>query len=103
MSVEKETTKKSGPESELRQDIVTGDWVVIATGRAKRPDAFVQAERIPAREEFDPFENPEESGQEKDVLIYRRDDGDWSLRVFPNKFPAFSRGKPVKEPHLVLR
>ena len=97
MSAEKETTKKTGPESELRQDIVTGDWVVIATGRAKRPDAFAHVERVLAREEFDPFEHPEESGQEKDVLIYRRDDGDWSLRVFPNKYPAFSRGKPVKE------
>lgn len=92
-----EKTKKTSQESELRQDIVTGDWVVIATGRAKRPDAFIQPERIIARDENDPFENPEESGQEKDVLIYRRDDGDWSLRVFPNKYPAFSRGKAVKE------
>lgn len=92
-----EKTKKAAQESELRQDIVTGDWVVIATGRAKRPDAFVQTERVSAREEFDPFENPEESGQEKDVLVYRREDGDWSLRVIPNKFPAFSRGKPMKE------
>lgn len=91
-----EKTKVS-PESELRQDIVTGDWVVIATGRAKRPDAFVQSERTPATEEFDPFEDPEASGQEKDVLIYRLEDGDWSLRVLPNKYPAFSRGKPVRE------
>ncbi|MBP7060803.1 MAG: DUF4921 family protein [Candidatus Moranbacteria bacterium] len=91
-----EKTKGSTRESELRQDLVTGDWVVIATGRAKRPDAFVQ-ERISAHEDFDPFENPEESGQEKDVLIYRQASGDWSLRVIPNKFPAFSRGKPVKE------
>ncbi len=92
-----EKTKKVSQESELRQDIVTGDWVVIATGRAKRPDAFVHTERVAAREEFDPFENPEESDQEKDVLVYRREDGDWSLRVIPNKFPAFSRGKPMKE------
>jgi UDPglucose--hexose-1-phosphate uridylyltransferase len=92
-----EKVKKTSQDSELRQDIVTGDWVVIATGRAKRPDAFVQTERIAAREENDPFEHPEESGQEKDVLIYRQDNGDWSLRVFPNKYPAFSRGKAVKE------
>lgn len=93
----KEVSKHSDSQSELRQDIVTGDWVVIATGRAKRPDAFVQIDRIAAHDEIDPFADFEASGQEKDVLIYRRDDGDWSLRVIPNKYPAFSRGKPVKE------
>ncbi len=95
---QEKTIKESPQESELRQDIVTGDWVVIATGRAKRPDAFKQMERIPTETAVaDPFENPESSEQEKDVLIYRREDGDWSLRVFPNKYPAFSRGKAVKE------
>lgn len=92
-----ENSNKTSHESELRQDIVTGDWVVIATGRAKRPDAFVQTERIPANDASDPFEDPEASGQEKDVLIYRRDSGDWSLRVIPNKYPAFSRGRSVKD------
>lgn len=92
-----EKTKIATPDSELRQDIVTGDWVVIATGRAKRPDDFVVQERIPATDDHDPFENPEESGQEKDLLIYRRDDGDWSLRVFPNKYPVVSSGRVAKE------
>lgn len=67
--------------SELRQDIITGDWVVIATGRAKRPDEFVSPRKESTSHE-DPFENPEESGQEEDVLIYRQNDNDWSLRVF---------------------
>ncbi len=92
-----EKTKESSQLSELRQDLVTGDWVVIATGRAKRPDAFIQAERLLAREEADPFLDPDASGQEKDVLIYRQASGDWSLRVFPNRYPAFSRGQAVKE------
>ena len=35
-------------------------------------------------------------GKEKDVLVYRRGDGDWSLRVIPNKYPAFSRGKTLR-------
>lgn len=97
MMGQEEKIEKTAPESELRQDIVTGDWVVIATGRAKRPDSFVRTERIVAHDEIDPFADPEASAQEKDVLIYRRPDGDWSLRVFPNKYPAFSRGKAVKE------
>jgi len=95
--VEKKHDASSAYESELRQDIVTGDWVVIATGRARRPDDFVKPDRIPSIEGADPFENPEASGQEKDVLVYQRSDGDWSLRVIPNKYPAFSRGRAVKE------
>lgn len=84
--------------SELRQDIVTGDWVVIATGRSKRPDEFALAmKRAEDIDRSDPFEHPEESGQEKDILIYRLPDGDWSVRVFPNKYPAFTRGRAVKD------
>jgi UDPglucose--hexose-1-phosphate uridylyltransferase len=91
-----ETNKKNKiSHSELRQDIVTGDWVVIATGRAKRAEDFIQDER---KDEDNGIENclfcdPEKTGQEKDVLIYKKENGEWSLRVFPNKFPAFSRGE----------
>jgi galactose-1-phosphate uridylyltransferase len=93
---EKNTT--GGYQSELRQDIVTGDWVVIATGRAKRPDEFASATpRAQDTDPSDPFAHPEESGQEKDILVYRLPDGDWSLRVFPNKYPAFTRGRAVKD------
>ncbi len=93
-----EEKKKIEYHSELRQDIVTGDWVVIATGRAKRPDEFAAAEkRAVDIDPFDPFENPEASGQEQDLLIYRLPDGDWSVRVFPNKYPAFTRGRAVKD------
>ncbi len=91
-------TKPKIPASELRQDVVTGDWVVIATGRAKRPDDFKAVHRAEADQDVDqcPFENPEESGQEKDVLIYRDGSDEWTLRVFPNKYPAFSKGRLVK-------
>ena len=85
--------------SELRQDLVTGDWVVIATGRAKRPDEFAAHKRSKIEEDSEKpciFCYPEESGQEKDVLIYEKSNGDWSLRIFPNKYPAFSRGKKIR-------
>jgi len=89
--MKEETKKQQNKISELRQDLVTGDWVVIATGRSKRPEEFAIKERIVEKE--DPskkcfFCYPEETGQEKDVLIYENGD-DWSLRVFPNKYPAF--------------
>ena len=79
--------------SELRQDLVTGDWVVIATGRSKRPEEFAVKEKIKEKEDPEKkcfFCYPEETGQEKDVLLYQNG-SDWSLRVFPNKYPAFSQ------------
>jgi UDPglucose--hexose-1-phosphate uridylyltransferase len=94
-----ETQKEKNKISELRQDLVTGDWVVIATGRAKRPDEFAANKRDVIEEDPDKlcfFCNPEETGQAKDVLIYETSGGDWSLRVFPNKYPAFSRGKKTR-------
>ncbi len=94
---EKTKKKEKNNISELRQDLVTGDWVVIAVGRAKRPEEFAQLERAEATDKDD-IENcffcePEKTGQEKDVLIYKTSQKDWTLRVFPNKYPAFSRGK----------
>lgn len=89
---------KNQPASDLRQDIVSGDWVVIATGRAKRPDEFSVFQRIQDEKGIEQclFEDPVASGQEKDVLIYHKSDGDWTLRVFPNKYPSFSAGKSGK-------
>ncbi|MEI9966339.1 MAG: galactose-1-phosphate uridylyltransferase [Candidatus Moraniibacteriota bacterium] len=95
---EKKTTTNSHPISELRQNIITGEWVVIATGRAKRPHDFQTSAPAPEPDlSNDPFDDPEGSGQEKDVLVYRTEDGDWSLRVFPNKFPAFVRDAVPEE------
>jgi UDPglucose--hexose-1-phosphate uridylyltransferase len=85
--------------SELRQDLVTGDWVVIATGRAKRPEEFSAHKREEVKEDPDKpcfFCYPKETGQVEDVLIYQNEESDWSLRVFPNKYPAFSRGKSTR-------
>ena len=87
--------------SELRQDLVTGDWVVIANSRGKRPDDFRSDAKASdnSSQESCLFCDPVASGQEKDVLIYNTQDGDWSLRIFPNKFPAFSRPTGGKIQH----
>jgi UDPglucose--hexose-1-phosphate uridylyltransferase len=97
VSENKETNKNKI--TELRQDLVTGDWVIIATGRSKRPEEYAAQKREEVQEESGKkcfFCYPEETGQEKDVLIYRNSIGEWTLRVFPNKYPAFSRGKRIK-------
>lgn len=83
--------------SEIRQDIVTGDWVIIATSRAKRPEEYRCATKQQDHPGHDvgtcPFESPETSGQENDTLVYRKSDGEWTLRVFGNKYPAVSPGE----------
>ncbi len=91
-------TKIKSNASELRQDLITGDWVVIATGRAKRPEDFAKNERKKDDVEIENclFEDPEKSGQEKDVLIYKKSNGEWTLRVFPNKYPAFITSKKIE-------
>lgn len=63
--------------SELRQDLVSGDWVVVSPGRAKRPH----------QPKTCPFENLEKSGQ-KPVLTYGNHK-DWQLKIVENKYPAF--------------
>ncbi len=58
--------------SELRQDIVSGDWIVIAPRRSKRPDQFIKKEkRIKAPINRCPFENPQKSGHGEPILLYK--------------------------------
>lgn len=79
------------PPSELRQDLVTDEWVVIATGRAKRPDAYIKKDKPELKQSKKdcPFEDPQASGNAEPLLIYK-DKEDWSLQVIPNKYPALS-------------
>lgn len=86
--------------SELRLDLVSQDWVVIATGRAKRIETFKREgkAREEAPKESCPFCNIYTQG--KPTLIFSNgkkvslSDGgeipkDWTIIVVPNKFPAF--------------
>ncbi len=91
--------EKLNNNSELRQDLVTGDWVIIATGRMKRPEDFSSqnqediSQKPRSNEDLSQcfFCYPEKTGQKKDVLIYRNSQGEWTLRVFPNKYPILSQ------------
>ncbi len=87
---------------ELRQDIVTGQWVVIATERAKRPSDFERTRpaRLPNEVDDCPFCPGHEHMTPLEVLAVRPEDGapntpGWQVRVFPNKFPAFETGSAV--------
>lgn len=76
--------------SELRRDLVTGDWVIIAPERAKRPDEFLRKpDRTPTPKETCPFEDLQKTGNWPPILAIP-DAENWRIVVIPNKFPALS-------------
>jgi UDPglucose--hexose-1-phosphate uridylyltransferase len=91
--------------SELRFDIVSKDWVVIATGRARRPETFKKEKRktIEAPQKDCPFCHLDT--QAKPTLVFSHGKKienikgipkDWTLVVIPNKFPAVLPGESLK-------
>lgn len=82
--------KKPKLVSELRQDLVSGDWVVVAKGRAFRPGAFhVEAGFLKQSKKDCPFEDPEKSNKTKAIFTLKKPkQKDWFVMVIPNKYPA---------------
>ncbi len=85
--------------SELRLDLASKDWVVIATGRAKRPEMFKKEPDVPKEETKDCFFcNPKEQELPKLVSVkgkfvvcdnWEKLPDNWTAIVVPNKYPAF--------------
>ncbi len=84
--------------SELRYDIISGEWVVIASGRAKRPEMF-KKEILPEEQNeeecpFCDYENIKgaltvlQEGEKKENVS-----PEWTTVSIPNKFPAFIPGE----------
>lgn len=76
---------------ELRKDLITERWVIIATDRAKRPHEFTQTPSEPDSVVC-PF-CPGNESQTPPELWAARDSGGpnqpgWKVRVISNKFPA---------------
>ena len=86
--------KKRKEVGELRQDLVTGKWVVVATGRAKKPSSFLKERPKPKRPakvmNSCPFCNLEKFSQQPDVLRLPDDSDEWEVHIFGNKYPAFT-------------
>jgi len=84
--------KRNVQKGEMRQDLVTGKWVVIATGRSKKPSDFTKGRAKPKRpvkfEEECPFCSLDRFPQEPDVLRLPDDPDDWEVHIFGNKYPA---------------
>jgi UDPglucose--hexose-1-phosphate uridylyltransferase len=78
--------------SELRLNLITREWVIIARERAKRPEDFrVKSERptLPPFSETCPFCPGNEKRTPPETFSLKEEKG-WKIRVMPNKFSALS-------------
>ena len=79
--------------AELRQNIITRDWVIIAKERAQRPEQFVSREVRKDVEQHRadcPF-CPGNEHQTQHELFRVTGESGWKVRVVENKYAALSR------------
>src|SRR3989344_2441835 len=85
--------------SELRRDMVSGDWILVAAKRAKRPQAERTREKIPSLKSGCPFDDPQKGGTGEPLLWLAHPEAgkkgpasfsDWWVQIIPNKYPALS-------------
>jgi len=93
--------------SELRYNIMSKDWVIIASERAKRPHDFKKAKPAAAQPSVEkkadcPFCPGNEAASGPDVARIGNAKS-WKVRTVQNKFPALSRetkpGRAVAGPY----
>ncbi len=79
--------------SELRQNLITKEWVIITTERAQRPHELAAhvtpKERPPAHVNDCPFCAGNEKMTERETFRVSSEGG-WKVRVVANKYPALS-------------
>jgi len=81
--------------SEIRQNILTGEWTIYASNRFGKPYDF---KKHPVREAVErkcPFCSGNEALTPEPVYS-NGIDGEWTIRVFPNLYPALSCEDAVK-------
>jgi len=78
--------------NEFRRNLVSGEWVLFATGRAKHPPSPEEDRQYTAKETC-PFEDLKKSGNTP-VWFYP-DENNWRIAVYENKFPAVGQGMHV--------
>lgn len=78
---------------EIRLNRISGDWVIIATERAKRPEDFAHAkemEAVPSYVPTCPFCRGNEGQTPPESFRLPDRDGGWAVRAVPNKFSALT-------------
>ena len=99
--------------AEFRQNPVSLDWVIIATGRAKRPSQFKKEKKKekPPSPKNCPFCDVKNLASQKPVFIYLKDKKikgswespleeipkDWQVISIPNKYPALFPAVSLKK------
>src|SRR3989344_8672055 len=75
--------------SELRQDLVSGDWIISATERTKRPHELLQKKKVrkPSSISNCPFEDMKKSGNWPPIALIPNEKS-WRVAIIPNKYPA---------------
>jgi UDPglucose--hexose-1-phosphate uridylyltransferase len=86
---------------EVRLNHITGDWVIIATERARRPEEFArkkEKKELPAYVATCPFCPGNEDQTPSETFSLKGPDGKWSVRSVPNKFSALTpEGEIIKK------
>ncbi len=77
--------------SELRQDPVFGDWILLAPLRGARHN-FKGRIKMKLSKSKCPFEDLSKFGNLPPVLVYPAQRG-WFLQIIPNKYPAVGHGE----------
>jgi len=84
--------------SELRQNLITRDWVIIANERSKRPNQFAHnadiKQELPSYRADCPF-CPGNEHDTAEEICFLGDRDSWTVRSVFNKYPAVS---PQKDP-----
>jgi UDPglucose--hexose-1-phosphate uridylyltransferase len=93
--------------AELRQNVITRDWVIINPERARRPDQFAKTdgEKLSSTPYVPdcPFCRGNEQLTMNEILRIDGKDG-WNVRVIPNKFPALTeQGERVHKVNGIYR
>ncbi|MEK7546684.1 MAG: DUF4921 family protein [Patescibacteria group bacterium] len=89
--------------SELRQDLVSGDWIILATERAERPHELLPKKKVrkPTPISKCPFEDIKKSGNWPPVAVFpafakasagEPNEKKWRIAIIPNKYPALRHG-----------
>ena len=89
--------------NEFRQDIVSGDWVLISTERAQKPipQEVTENNQLYQDKKTCPFEDPQRSDHRNPILVYNKGQkviwetesiNEWTTQVVKNKFPALMDG-----------
>jgi UDPglucose--hexose-1-phosphate uridylyltransferase len=82
--------------SELRQDPITRDWVVMAPERGRRPRGAPAPVQVDPKPTSCPFCPGREAETPPEVWRLAGPDGSWQVRVVENRFPMLAADGPPR-------